>query len=106
MRKQMPQGCILPQLRREMRSAGVEDELALHYHPDERWIEIDSESSVVWQVVADHDPDPVKALPPERRELLGLIEAQEVRTLDPREKPRFDRLLAAYVRDQILGGVS
>src|SRR5262245_61132748 len=105
----MPQGCVPQQLRNEMRIEGVVPAPSVHYDPTQQAVEIPcdpEDDATVEAVVQSHEPDPVRVLPPETQELLGLIEAQETGTLDPDQKPRLDELLASHVKASILGGLS
>jgi len=90
------------QLRNELREAGLEPPPSVAYDRADRWVEVDSDDPRVPSVVAGHTPDRRKTIPPERAELVGLIEQEEAGTLAPNKRQDLDRLLLAYVKEQIL----
>lgn len=92
------------QLFHELKDAGVENVLAVHYYPDDGYVEIDVDDPRVPSLVAGHAPDRRKVLPPDRRELLEMIEQETAGELAPERRKDLDKAVLEFVRKQILGG--
>lgn len=92
------------QLFGELQDAGVENLTAVHYYPDDGYVEIHVDDPRVPSLVAGHAPDRRKMLPADRRELLELIEQEERGELPPERRKELDEALLGFVKKQILGG--